>query len=135
MKWEDGRIGQEILFEGEKGTIIILGDEYRLWYVQFVDKFTWVFPSLAKAVEFIDPEILFTGKPGKITVVSAKADAFCAGSLPQLFWTYEYEAEPVEIVDAGKYVPGEKGWIPDVMRSDIDVLAVTEELVSVEVGK
>jgi hypothetical protein len=90
MKWEDGRIGQEIILNGEKGTIAILDAEDRLFFVQFAQRSTWVFPSMAES------------------------------------------AEPVI---SGKYEPGEKGWIPDRMEDGIDVLAITEELVAVEVGK
>lgn len=90
MKWEDGRIGQEILLDGEKGTIALMDAEDRLWFVQFANRSSWIVPWRAEAVEFVDPEY---------------------------------------------YQPGEKGWVPDMMRSDIDVLSVTEELVSVEVGK
>lgn len=90
MKWEDGRIGQEVLLNGEKGTIALMDAEDRLWFVQFPDRASWVIP---------------------------------------------WRVEPVEFIDLEKYKPGEKGWAPDMMRSDIDVMSVTEELVAVEVGK
>ena len=37
--------------------------------------------------------------------------------------------------DAGYYKPGDNGWIPDRLAEGIDVIKITKDLVSQEVGK
>ena len=57
-------------------------------------------------------------------------------------WTLEEsEMEPYEIFDMSSFIETgrvnreKEEWKPDELREDIDVMKVTEELVSVEVGK
>lgn len=51
---------------------------------------------------------------------------------------YVFEFDQLELInefDENYYKPGDNGWIPDRLEDGIDVMKITAELVTIQVGK
>lgn len=64
MKFEDGRIGMEVIKGDEKGIIATLDAEDRLFFIQFPDRATWAIPGLCNPAEYTDPLKFHPGEKG-----------------------------------------------------------------------